>query len=775
MTAKTFKPTRRSVVQGAGALVVALSYDEAAPALGQTAPAAPPPPGAAPPPPSLIDPTKLDSWLAVDRTSKVTVYFGKIDVGQGTDGAIAQMVAEELDVPYESINIEMGNMLKTVNQGDISGSTGVSNAGLALRNAAAEARYQLMQLAAVRFKEPIENLSTADGAVFVKANPRRVIAYGLLVGGKKFDTSLEWNKQIGNALALTSKAPLKKPEDFKIIGKFYPRRDLPGKIFATADYVQDIKVKGMIHGRTIRPPFAGQTIVSVDESSISGIPGAAVVRKDNFLGVVAPREWDAIRAAEKLKVTWSEPKDVFPDQAGLYDYIRKAPSNKNTNEVNVGNVDTGFTGAAKVVEAEYEWPFQSHASMGGGCAVADVKADSAVCYTGSPKPHFAHQGAAAMLKMPLEKVEMHSLPAPGSYGRNDDGDALMEAVVMSQLVGKPVRVQFMRHEGTQWDPKAPPSVHTVRAALDGQGNITALNYQSKGFSRLEFAQHEGNPGDTLAGQLLGFKPQTPPIFGVPTDGYVFANKRLGWDTIAPLIPVNSPLRTTHMRDPLGPQLTFASESFMDECAFAAGADPVEYRIRHLKGARDIAVIKAAAEKAGWKAGPHGTRKGKNGDVMTGMGIAYAQRSAGFAAAVADVEINPTTGRLWVKRVVLAQDIGLIVNPGTLRSVVEGNVMQAISRTTKEEVIFDRRNVTSKDWVSYPVIEIADAPESIDVILIDMPHEKSSGAGETAIRMVGAAIANAVFEATGVRVRRAPLSAARIKAGMAALETPNKNA
>ncbi len=774
----SFKPSRRSIVQGSAAFIVALAYDQSA--LAQTAGAAPPPPAAAPAatPPSLIDPTKLDSWLALDKKGRVTVYFGKIDVGQGTDSAIGQMVAEELDVPFEWVDVEMSNMSKTVNQGDISGSTGVSNAGLALRNAAAEARRVLLMNAADHFKTDIDKLSVADGVITVTANPKQKITYAQLLGGKSFNADIDWNKQIGNTLSLTAKAPLKTPDQFKIIGKAYPRYDIPGKVFANKDYVQDIKVKGMVHGRAIRPPYAGATIVSVDESSLAGIAGAQVVRKSDFIGVVANTEWGAIQAQQKLKVQWSPAKDVFPDQANLYDYIRQAPSNKNQNEVNVGNIDSGFQGAAKVVQAEYEWPFQSHASMGGGCGVADVHADHMECWTGSPKPHFSVQGVATILNLPQEKVLVHSLPAPGSYGRNDDGDALMDAVVMSQVIGKPVRVQYMRFEGTQWDPKAPPSVHTVKAALDAQGNMVAIDYHAKGFSRLEFAQHEGNPGDTLAGQLTGFKPATPPIFGVPNDGYVVANKRYGWDTIAPLLPSNSPLRTTHMRDPLGPQLTFASESFIDECAFAAGADPVEYRIRHLdktKNARDIGVIKAAAEKAGWKTGPHGTRRGQNGDVMTGQGVAYAQRSAGFAAAVADVEVNPQTGKVWVKRVVLAHDVGLVINPFMIKNVIEGCVIQGISRSTIEEVNFNRQNVTSVDWATYPVIEIGDVPETIDVVLVENKKDKSSGAGETAIRMVGPAIANAVFEATGVRVRRAPMTPAHVRAGMAALKTDDQKA
>ena len=305
--------------------------------------------------------------------------------------------------------------------------------------------------------------------------------------------------------------------------------------------------------------------------------------------------------------------------------------------------------SAKVLSAEYQWPFQSHASMGPACAVADVRADGATVWSGTQKPHFAAQGVAKMLNLPPDKVHVVWMYGPGAYGRNDAGDALMDAAVISQAIGKPVRVQYMRHEGTGWDPKGPASIHRVRAALDSSGKVTAWDFLSRGFSRYEVAQVENDPGETLVGQMLGAKPQLAPAFAISEDTYTFDNKRVAWDTIPPLLEKVSPLRSAHVRDPMGPQCHFASECFMDDIAAATNADPVAHRLNYLREERDIAVIKAAAEKAGWKAGPLGTRRGKDGNLLTGQGIAYTRREAlgttTYVCVVSDVAVDPATGRV----------------------------------------------------------------------------------------------------------------------------------
>jgi nicotinate dehydrogenase subunit B len=465
-------------------------------------------------------------------------------------------------------------------------------------------------------------------------------------------------------------------------------------------------------------------------------------------------------------VTWSQAKEVFPAHIDLYEDIRRAPVDKAETVLNVGAAGDVLAKAGKVISAEYQWPYQSHASMSGACGVADVKPDRVVCWTATQKPHALWESAAKLLGRRPETVRVIGMAGPGSYGRNDAGDATMDAIVMSEIVGKPVRVQYMRHEGTAWDPKGAASIHKVRASLTPDGRIEAFDFVSKGVSRMDVATAETDPRDTLAGQLLGFTNTPAPGFGVPDDNYVFPNKRTGWEVIPSYLANGSPLRTSHFRDPLGPQIHFASESFMDELALAAGADPVAFRLAHLKAPRDVAVVKAAAEKAGWTPGPPGARRKVKGDIASGRGFAYIQRGGTVVAVVADVEVDRKTGRVWPRRFTVAHDCGLIVNPAGLKSCIEGNVVQGCSRALLEEVRFDKKSVTSVDWQSYPILDVADAPETVDMVLIDRPEMASQGAGEPSHRPIAAAIANAIFDATGARMRQVPFTRERVKAALA---------
>jgi nicotinate dehydrogenase subunit B len=745
--------SRRALLQSTGALVLSFSMADAGNVMAQMAGT-----GGRPP----LVPTELDSWISIARDGKITLFFGKIDGGQGTDLCMAQIVAEEMDVPLKDIDVIQGDTALTVNQGGASGSTGVRFAGAAFRQAGAEARRVLLTRAAEKFGVSPDGLAVADGVISVKGDPARKISYAELISGGYFQSKIGWNNQYGNPLALSSPAKPKTPDQYKVVGTSPPRKDVEGKVFGVSPWVSDIRVEGMLHGRMIRPPVPGASIVSVDETSIAAIPGARVLRKGEFLGVVAPKEWDAIKALRALKVTWSQVRDPFVDQAQLYDHIRNAPVTKREETVR-GEMAVSFATAAKIVEAEYEWPFQSHASMGPGCAVADVRADgTATVWTGTQKPHFAARGVAECLGVPAANVHAIWVTGPGSYGRNDAGDVTMDAAVMSQLAGKPVRVQYMRNEGTGWDPKGPASIHRGRAALDAQGNLLAIDYVSRGFSRLETNSSEAAAGDTLAGMQLGHAGARAQAFNMPENGYTFPNRRLAWETIAAFLPGASPLRTSHLRDPLGPQITFANESFIDEVAFAAGADPVAFRLKYLTEMRDRAVIEACAEKAGWQPGPAGARRTRRGDIATGRGIAYARRAGTLVALIADVEANVRTGALSVPRFTIAHDCGLIVNPDALRRTLEANVIQGLSRAIHEEVLFDRRNVLSIDWLTYPIVNMDDAPRIIDIVLLDRPNEISTGAGEAAMRPLAASVANAIFEATGTRVRRAPLTPARIR-------------
>ncbi|HTP91557.1 MAG TPA: molybdopterin cofactor-binding domain-containing protein [Xanthobacteraceae bacterium] len=750
--------SRRAVLKSAGALVVSIG----APVTFDAAFADEP--MAAAKQPALL-PDQLSSYLAVNADGSISTYFGKMDMGQGLSVAIRQMVAEELDVPFNKVAISIGDTATSVNQGGASGSTGIQEGGKQMRMAAAEARRVLVQMAADKLGVAADQLTVDDGVVHAAGDAAKKVSYADLIGGQYFNVHLDWNGKYGNPLYAPGKAQPKNPKDHKVVGQAIKRDDIAPKVFAQTNFTTDVKVPGMVHGRMIRPPVAGAVPVKVDESSIKTIPSAKVVWDKAFLGVVADREWDAINAAHSLKVEWSQVAPPFPDQATLYDHIRNAPVRKR--EVagkEAGNVDDAFKNAARVIEAEYEWPFQSHSCMGPACALVEIKDGHVTCWSGTQKAHFVRAGVAAILQVPEETVRTIWTTGPGSYGRNDADDCAADAAVLAKAVGKPVRLQYMRDQGTGWDPKAPASIHRARVAVDASGNVVAYDFLSKGFSRVDVNTNGSQPHDTLAGQTLGVALKSGDGFGVPGESYAFDNKRVAWETIAPLLDRASPLRTSHMRDPVGPQITFASESFIDEVAAALKVDPIEFRLRHVKEARDIAVIKAAAEKAGWQPRPS-PRKDQTGDKVSGRGVGYASRNGTRVAVIAEVEVDRRSGKIWVRKFTVAHDCGQIINPDGLHHTVENNVVQGASRALWEEVKFDNKNVTSVDWRTYPILDVAEAPEQVDIVLINHPEIAPSGAGEAATRPVAAAIANAVFDATGVRIRRAPLSPDRVKAAL----------
>jgi CO/xanthine dehydrogenase Mo-binding subunit len=711
-----------------------------------------------------LKPDQLASYISINQDGSAVGWVGKVDMGQGTEIGWIKIIAEELDLSPDRVSMVQGHTDVTVDQGGASGSTGVWRAGATLRNAAAEARRVLLDMASEKLGLPAERLTVTDGIVSDKNDPGRKAAYGDLIGGRHFDVTLDWNKHFGNELLVKGKAKPKSPSEYKTIGKSgTPRRDVAPKVLGTLEYMVDVKVPGMLHGRMIRPPVAGAVPTGIDEASVKDIPGVQVVWQKAFIGVVAPKEWDAIRAAQKLKVTWSDAKPPFPNQASLYDHIRNTPANHRDQEVNVGDVDKAFASAAKVVEATYEWPFHSHAGMAPACGVADVRGGEAMVWTGSQKPHHCREGVALMVDIPEDMVKVISMTGPGSYGRNDAGDTVMDAVVLSKAVGAPVRVQGMRHDGHAWDPKSPASIHKARAAIDKDGKVTAWHFETKGFSRREFFRDEGSPERTLAGQLLGWPLKPVWLFGPPSESYGFASQRKASETIPPLLDRASPLRTSHFRDPGGPQIHFAVESFMDELALATGMDPVEFRLHYLTNMRDIALIKTVAEQASWQ--PHvGARKRAVGDVFTGQGIAYAVRGATRVAVIAEVEVNRTTAKVWARRFFVAHDCGQVIAPDLLRQTLEAQVVQTASRALCEEVKFDNKSVTSADWLTYPILDITEAPEAIEIVLVDHPELPPGGAGEATCRPLAAAIANAIFDATGIRMRQAPFSPERLKAG-----------
>lgn len=753
--------SRRSLLKAGGALVVSIGAPVALEtvlgieaAFAQASTTKPP-----------LTPDQLSSYIAVGADGRVSAFFGKMDMGQGVFTAIGQIVAEELDVPFKAVTVYMGDTATSVNQGGASGSTGIQLGGKQMRAAAAEARRVLVEMGAQKLGLPADQLTVTDGVVHAKSDPAKKASYAELIGGRYFNVQLDWNKKMGNPLYAPGKAKPKDPKDYKIVGKPLPREDIAPLVYCQRDFCTDVKRPGMLHARMIRPPVAGAMPVKVDEGSIKDIGGAKVYQEKGFLAVYAENEWNAIKASQKLKVEWSDAKPPFVAQTALYDHIRKTPPRKHQDEgKQAGNVEEAFRTAARVVEAEYEWPFQSHACMGPACALVEIKDGNVTCWTGSQKPHFVQNGISRTIDVPLDKVHVIWVVGPGSYGRSDADDAAMDAAVLAKATGRPVRVQYTRDQGTGWDPKGPASIHRARAAIDAQGSVTAYEFVSKGFSRIDVNTNGSQPHDTLAGHFRGVALKSGDNFGIPAESYEFANKRTYWETIPPFLDRASPLRSAHLRDPVGPQIHFASESFMDEIAAGLNIDPLELRLRHVKDARDIAVLKAAAEKSGWQSRPS-PRRDQTGSKVSGRGIAYAQRNGTRVAIVAEVDIDRTTGKIYGRKFTIAHDCGLIINPDGLKHTIEGNIIQGLSRTLWEETKFDTKNVTSIDWMSYPILDITETPAVIDIVLIDRPNLPATGAGEPSMRPLAAAIANAIFDATGVRIRRVPFTPDLVKQAM----------
>ena len=763
--------TRRDFLKSSGMLVVGLSALSAADleALAQAAGPYPDP-----------DFRQLDSWIVIREDNTATFYVGKTDLGQGTGTAFRQIMSDELDIAYDNTSCVMGTTNLTVDQGGSGGSDALQTDGYPMRRVAAEARRVLLDLAATRLGVPVTALAVSDGVVSVVDDPARKVTYGELIGGKRFNVTLTGK----NTDTTTGIAKLKSVRDMKNVGRSPQRYDIPPKVDGSLKWAVDVKLPGMVHARHVRPPVAGATLVSVDESSVRGIPGfVRVVTKGNYVAVVCEREEQAIRAAQQLKVNWQKPAAApFPSSEDLFTYMRRTAPSFSGQPTVTGTPDAALNGAARMVEAEYDVPFQGHTAFGPAHATADPSNDQLTIYSNDMKSYGLRNGVAQFLQMPRDRVRVVWMDGPQAYGRTAADDAGFEAAFLAREIGRPVRVQWTRQEETAWDTKGPAYAVKLRGALDPQGNLVALDYDARAadHNHLGYNEHD----TVLIAQLAGMRRKEPARgrASIPSDMYVIPNRRFTTHVIPLPLVWETPLRTGNLRDPDGPQVTFASESFIDELAAAAKADPVEFRLRLLsassaddsgfKRARSIACIKAAAEKFGWDARPSpGPRA--NGDVLTGRGIAYAYRSQTVAVQIAEVEVNRKTGHVWVKRMVCAHDCGLVINPAALTRTLECGMLHSLSRALHEEVRFDQEKVTSVDWVTHPTLRHADTPQQIDIVLVngdpnpdrpDLPHY---GAGETVCKPTLAAVANAVFDATGVRIRRVPLRAARVLAALRA--------
>jgi nicotinate dehydrogenase subunit B len=684
-----------------------------------------------------VDPGEVDSFLAIHPDGSVTIFTSKVDVGTGLATAFRQTAAEELGIPVERFTVIEGDTAVTPDHGGTGGSSGIPRGAADIRKVAATARMALLDLGAKQLNAPASELAISGGEVIHTSDGRKV-TIAALIGGKQLGVKINPN------------APLKNPVAYTVVGKPILRADVPGKCTAKHPYLQDFVLPGMLHGRVVRPPSVGAKLVSVDESSIRGIPDVRVIRIESFLGVVAKDEWAAVRAAKEIKANWSDWQGL-PGSETLDRYVRQAPVGRDQTILNKGDAN-----APKQISATYYWPYQSHASLGPSCALADVKESGTTIWSATQNPYGLRANLAKVFSIPQEKVRVIYMDGSGSYGTNGADDVAADAILLSRAVGAPVRVQWMRQDEHGWDPKGPAQLHEMRGSVDASGNITAWETQmwlpdgpqgARALLGPDAAGMQQTHGQGAGLMTLNLDPPYP----VPNLRVVSHHLK------------DTPLRLSNLRAPGKVANVFAVESFADELAHAAGADPVAFRLRTLTDPRAIEVLKRTASMMDWS--PRTSPNPYNGK---GRGIAYMRykQAENYVAIGMDVEVDKATGKITVRRVKCAHDCGLIVNPDGLRNQVEGNIMQTLSRTLHEEVTFDRSKVTSVDWASYPILRFPDAP-AVEVALIDRPDQPSYGAGEAASAPVAAALGNAIFDATGIRLRRVPFTAARVKAAFEA--------
>lgn len=758
--------SRRQILKGSGALVVSFSlFGHSSRLLGQALAHSDPYDN-----PDYLDPRELDSWLGVMEDGTVNVFTGKVDLGTGTETALAQIVAEELDVPFDHIHMAMGDTAKTVDQGRTAGSNTIQGAGPQLRQAAAAARQELLKLASARLQQPVENLTVVDGVVSVVGDSAKKASYATLVGGQRFNLKIAVTGTQGG-MRIAPEVKPKSYKDYKIVGTSVRRVELARKLTADFTYTPDFRLPGMLHGRVVRPTTVISMPSMVDESSVSHISGVVkVVREGTFVGVVAETEWAAIQAAKALKVTWSEPETKMPANSEEVDnYILTTKSFTDTGEAPgrggpTGDTDAAFRQAAKSFEATYHWPFQNHGMMLPSCAIADVRGDKVTIWTGAQGPFTTRDRVSDMLGIPKRNIDVIYIESAGCYGRLTSDDAAEDAVLMSRAVGKPVRVQWMRADEHIWEPKGPQQLMMIRAAINDQGKITGWEFTGRTFA---WTEAQGTP--QLAERQLGQKntapyPANPVGAGAVRQLYDIPNQKVVSSYIPWPQENPTPLRTNPLRSPGEPAGWYASESFVDEIASALGKDPVEFRMDHLSANHRAAeVLRATAEKAGWKARPS-PAPSSNEPKASGRGVALINRGNTLVAAVAEVEVNRANGSVSVKRVTVGFDCGLIINPDGLHFQVEGNIIQGISRALYEEVKFDSSGVKTVDWNSYPVITFRNLPE-VEIVLLNHPEMPAYGAGEPGVVPIPGAIANAIFDAVGVRLRQAPFTPQRVLAGL----------
>lgn len=701
-------------------------------------------------------------FVAISAQGIVTAFNGHVDLGTGIRTSLAQIVAEELDVPFSQVRMVLGSTSATPNQGATIASETIQITARPLRFSAATARAYLVGLAAERLGLAPEDVTVQDGVVRPKAASNRFISYADLIVGRTIRLELDLD------------APLKPASQYRIVGKAQPRVDIPAKATGEWTYVHDVRVPGMLHGRVVRPPYAGfdagshvgTSFIAVDEASVAAVPGlVSVVVIGDFVGVVATREENAILAMQQLRVTWRPAPDI-PDLNAPEAALRDNPSTAR-QLTNRGDVDRGLAGAVEPMDRTYIWPYQMHGSIGPSCAVADWREDGLTVWSGTQNPFPMRADLARLLDMSEDGIVVERLEAAGCYGRNCADDVTADAALLSRAVRRPVRVQLTREQEHAWEPKGAAQVIDVRGGLDLEGGPAAYDFETR---------YPSNLAPTLPLILTG---KTPPVADVAQMGdrtaippYAYGNLRV---TVHDMPPI---ARASWFRGVSAMPNSFAHESFIDELATAAAVDPIEYRLRYLQDPRAIDLVRAVAERAQWVPHTRPQTLGGEGDILYGRGFAYAVyvhgkfpgTAAAWAAWVADVAVNKVTGEVALTRVVCGQDTGQVINPDGVTHQIHGNILQSTSRVLKEQVGFSSTAVTSKEWGAYPILTFPEVPD-IDVLLIPRPDEPPLGAGESASVPSAAAIANAIFDATGIRFRELPLTPERVRAALNPLPPP----
>jgi nicotinate dehydrogenase subunit B len=748
---------RKSFLKGAAA--VALAATGAAHASNNPGAVSSTHLGAIPGPP---DPTQIDSWLQVNPDNTITLFHGWTEMGQGSPTAMLQIAAEELGLAIDQVNaVQIDTNVSVSAFAAGSSSTYTAMGANSLRGAAAAARTLLLTMAAAQLDVPVSSIAASNG---VASGGGKSVKYSDLMAGKLFNSTIA-----------AANAMLTRPSDYRLIGKRVPRIEIPSIAVGTRTYIQNVRVPGMLHGRVVRPMgqaalAQGATLLSIDKSSVAHIPGVQVVRKGNFVGVVARKEYEAIQAAAELKVTWDETRLLAGD--GDLDSALRNPANLRNRQVAVdtGHVDRALASAAKTVSASYFWPYQMHGALGPNCSIASVTPTGATVLCVSQAPYVLTRPAVAnALGLPENQVRVEVFPGSGNYGHNTYDDVSVSAALMSQAVGKPVRVQFMRWDEHGWDQFGPAQATDVRAGIDANGNLVAYDYTAYNHGWTQVIETAAQ----LAGTPLPLQPGGQIDTVNSGSFYKLPNRRV---TLMNVDGYKGFLKGIWLRAPGAPQAVFASEQTIDQLAHAANVDPIAFRIQNIQAnettgvARWIGVLDAVAQAARWKPKASASNLDR-ANLVSGRGVAIGGFADSYPAIVADITVNRKTGKITVDHLYAAQDAGTTVNPASVENQMEGCLIQGVSRALIEEVSFTRTRQTALDWVSYPVIRFKDAPAVTTVVVqrLDLPP---SGSGEPTTAAVAAAIANAFFDATGVRLHRAPMSPRYVRAALAAASKPS---